>query len=446
MRIALITLGCDKNTVDNEYLAGLLEDGGAEIASEVDENIDAAVVTTCGFIGDAKAQSVEAIVGFAEQKRLTGHPERLFVAGCLSQRYADELLHEIPEIDGIVGVGQFETLARMILEGPANRDIKPSPSVEVCRFLRRRRLDAKPYAFLKIADGCNYACSFCSIPRMKGPLHSVPQDILLREAQSLLTQGVRELNLVAQDICAYGLDRGTGERLPQLLRALCAIDGDFWIRCLYCYPGGITDELIDIIAAEPKIVPYLDLPLQHFDSDLLFRMKRPSHDINAFELVRRLRDAIPGLTLRTTVLVGFPGETPQAHRRMLEAIRALAFDRLGAFQYSREEGTSAAEMPRQVGARTRETRWRAVMELQSEVAAGLNRKRIGQHVRVLLDEYDALRKQWSARSAAEAPEVDGCVWVKPTKDFAPGQFISVEITGADVYDVQASVATLRSCS
>lgn len=454
--VGLVTLGCDKNTVDNEYLAGLLEDAGCEVVAlndpEAAERIDAAVVLTCGFICDAQEQSVAALLELAEGKRARGKPARLFVAGCLAQRYAEDLLKEIPEIDGIVGVGQFELLAEMVAGHYAGRcnAVNPAPCVDIKRFMRRRRLDNKPYAFLKIADGCNHACSFCAIPSMKGRLRSVAPDILLKEAKNLLQQGVRELNLVAQDISVYGTDLGGNYGLPALLRALCAIEGDFWIRCLYCYPGainrtlpgGAADALIEVMAAETKIVPYLDIPLQHLDRDLLERMNRPSANLDTAALVDRLRRSIPDLTLRTTMLVGFPGETPAAHRRMLEGMRALRFERLGAFEYSREEGTPAAEAPRQVGKATREKRRHAVMALQAEITAENNAARIGGIERVLIEDYDANRRQWIARSAADAPEVDGCVYLANRGALRPGKFVMAEITGAGVYDVTAKF----SCS
>ena len=449
LRIGIITLGCDKNTVDNEYLAGLLEDAGCEVVALEGLDgfcaFDAVVLTTCGFILDAKQESVQKLVELAGQKREKGNPKRLYVTGCLSQRYAGDLAKEIAEVDGWAGVGRFEALARMILNDlSANRPrpkapsiVKPVPAVEVYRFMRRRRLCEKPYSFLKIADGCNHHCTFCSIPLMKGKYRSVDPDILLAEARSLLQGGVRELNLVAQDITGYGTDRWRDYRLPDLLRDLCALKGDFWIRCLYCYPGGITRRLIEVLAAEPKIVPYLDIPLQHLDPAILRRMKRPYHGLNAERLVARLRDAIPGIALRTTMIVGFPGESCQAHNRMLEGIRRLSFDWLGVFQFSREEGAAAARFPRQVGKMTCEKRWHAVMQLQAEITAERNEERVGRRERVLIEEFDSVQGKWLGRSSREAPEVDGKVLVEAGPSLTPGQFADVAITGADIYDVFA---------
>ncbi|MBI4555997.1 MAG: MiaB/RimO family radical SAM methylthiotransferase, partial [Candidatus Hydrogenedentes bacterium] len=371
LRIALITLGCDKNTVDNEYLAGSLEEAGCELVLNADTDaasrLDAVVVTTCGFIAAAKEQSIDTILEWAERKRNFRDPQHLFVSGCLAQRYADELLKEIPEIDGVVGVGQFTELTRMISNGGmASRErnhVQSTPKVDIYPFMRRRRLDRAPHTFLKVSDGCNHACTFCTIPSMKGRLRSVAPEILLAEARGLINQGARELNLVAQDLADYGRDRGGSYRLPHLLRDLCRLDGDFWVRCLYVYPGGVTDEFLEVLAAEPKLVPYLDMPLQHLDAEVLKRMKRPYKEVNTFQLIERLRNAVPGMVLRTTMIVGFPGETEHAHENMLDGLRQLKFNWLGAFQYSQEEGTPAGNDTEQVSDHAKEERWRAVMEV-----------------------------------------------------------------------------------
>ena len=451
MRIGIVTLGCDKNTVDNEYLAGLLDEAGCELvalpatdpalAAAQAGRLDAAVVTTCGFIDRAKAQSVDSIVQLAESKRGVGNPRRLFVAGCLSQRYGDELMTEIPEVDAMVGVGQFARLAELILEHDHDEqrraEIAPQPTVDIYKLMRRRRLEATPHAFLKVSDGCNHTCTFCSIPSMKGKLRSVPREILIEEARRLIGQGVRELNLVAQDLSMYGIDRWPDYRLPDLLRDLCAIPGDFWIRCLYYYPGLVTDDFLDVMASEPKIIPYLDMPLQHLDPGVLRRMKRPFHDVKTFRLVERMRERVPGLVLRSTMIVGFPGETRAEHEAMLEGIRRLRIDRLGAFEYSVEEGTPAGEMEDQLGARERKRRWRAVMETQQPIAAELGRARIGSRVRVLVEGLDPESNRWVARSTAEAPEIDGKVLIDTDTPPAAGEFLDVEITDATVYDVLA---------
>lgn len=446
MRIGIVTLGCDKNTVDNEYLAGLLDRDGCEIYDAglvPDENteLDAVVITTCGFIGPAKKQSVDTILEYTDRKKESGNPKRVFVAGCLSQRYGDELLAEIPEIDGLVGVGQFEQIAKWIKE---NRNfelpqcsVKATPSVEIARNLKRKRLETKPYAFLKVADGCNYKCTFCSIPSFKGLLHSVAPEILLEEARDLIAQGVKELNLVAQDLTQYGRDLGKDYRLPELLRDICAIEGDFWVRCHYCYPGGISEEFLEVMTSEPKMVPYLDMPLQHLDTDILKSMKRPFREVNTFDLVKKLRERIPNLTLRTTMLVGFPGETAQAYTRLLEGLAELRIDWMGAFPFSVEENTPSATMPKQVNAKTAQKRWDDVMQLQANITAERNERRIGQETRVLVEAFDVERQRWAGRSPGEAPEVDGAVYVASKRTLKIGEFVQVRITEAEVFDVYA---------
>lgn len=452
LRVGIFTLGCDKNTVDNEYLAGLLADGGCEpVAGEGDPEIplDAAVVTTCGFIEPAREQSLALIEALAELRRETGSPRRLFIAGCLTQRYGREIMAELPEIDGVAGVGQFRELAAMILDadaaGTKKIEVAETPSVDIYKLMRRVRLDDAPHAFLKISDGCNHNCAFCSIPIMKGRLRSVPPEILIDEARALVAGGAREINLVAQDLSMYGLDRPEWDkswRLPRLLRELCAIEGDFWIRCLYFYPGLMTDEFLDTIASEPKIVNYLDMPLQHLDPGVLGRMKRPFHDVDTLALIRRMRERVPGLVLRTTLIAGFPGESAAEHKNMLALLREARFDCLGAFEYSPEDGTPAAEMPRQISAAQIEKRWHAIMRAQQPISAERNAARVGQTTRVLVEGFDPKTQSWAGRSPGEAPEIDGKIFLRPSGHApgwtpVPGEFVDAEIIDASVYDVFA---------
>ena len=445
MRVGLITLGCDKNTVDNEYLAGLLQEKGLETVflglDDPVDTVEVAVVTTCGFILDAKEQSVQTIVRMVESKETCGKPERIYVSGCLSQRYGDGLLEELPELDGIVGVGQFAELAEMIADHPETHGCftQAKPLVEIKAPIKRVRSSDQPYAFLKISDGCDHACAFCSIPLMKGALRSVPMDILLEEAKTLLSQGVKELVLVAQDTAAYGFDWDRTRHLPALLRELAKLDGDFWIRLMYCYPAGITDELIEVMTTENKVVPYLDSPMQHFDPDMLIKMRRPGRRAAAASVVARLRERIPEIVLRTTVITGFPGESYQAHQRMLQAVEDLSFHWLGAFPYSPEEDTVAVDLPRKVGKKVKERRWSEIMEAQAAVTAERNEARVGTKTRVLIEEYDAERRQWVGRSPAEAPEVDGTVYVNSEKLLKKGCFVEVIITDAENYDVVAKI-------
>ncbi|NUM52953.1 MAG: 30S ribosomal protein S12 methylthiotransferase RimO [Candidatus Hydrogenedentes bacterium] len=439
MRVGLYTLGCDKNTVDNEYLAGMLEDKGCEVDFIDDAGgdlpFDAVVVTTCGFIGDAKRQSVEALYEFTERKK--ENALRVFATGCLAQRYADDLLKELPNLDGLVGVGQYERLTELILDGrPAPvRNVRETPRVEIEHFMRRKRVDSKPYSFLKISDGCNHGCTFCSIPIMKGRHTSVPVEVLLDEARSLISEGVKEFILVAQDLADYGRDWSRECRLPDLLRALCALEGEFWVRCMYVYPMGITDEFLDLMANEPKIVPYLDVPLQHLDPETLRRMNRPSKDVNTFKLVERIRARIPHIALRTTMIVGFPGETRQAHQNMLAGMRELRFNWLGAFQYSLEEDTPAGRMSGQISSATKKRRWEKAMETQVEITAAWNQARVGSRVRVLVESRDPESGRWVGRTPSEAPEIDGVAYVDSSRCLHPGDIVEAQIIGADTYDI-----------
>ena len=441
MRVGIVTLGCDKNTVDNEYLAGLLELGGCELVVAGREleraQLDAAVVTTCGFIESAKAQSIEAIVELAERKRASGSPRRLFVAG----RYSDDLMKEIPEIDGMVGVGQYARLAGMILDADAKEralDVAQMPQVDIYKLMRRRRLEATPHAFLKVSDGCNHTCTFCSIPAMKGKLRSVPLEILLDEARGLIDQGVKELNLVAQDLSMYGMDRWPDVRLPQLLRALSALEGDFWIRCLYYYPGLVSDEFLDVLADTPKLVPYLDMPLQHLHPDTLRRMKRPFADVKTFKLIEKMRARVPNLVLRSTMIVGFPGETEEEHQFVLDGLKEIEFDRLGAFKYSIEDGTPAGAREDQIEDEIKEQRWHAVMSTQAPIAYKKNLARVGEVTRVLIESHDPHENYYVGRSAGEAPEIDGKVFVNSNAALDFGNFVDVNIVSAGNYDVKAT--------
>ena len=392
---------------------------------------------------------MQSIVDLTDRKRDTGYPKRVFVAGCLAQRYADDLLQELPGIDGLVGVGQWQQLTELILEGhdadALRNRVRALPTVDVEQFMRRKRIDNSPFSFLKISDGCNHGCTFCSIPSMKGRHKSVAPEILLAEAKNLIDQGVKEIILVAQDLSDYGKDmKDGGYRLPRLLRELCALEGDFWVRCMYVYPAGVTDEFLDVMANEPKLAKYIDVPLQHLDPETMKRMNRPSKDANTSLLVQRLRDAIPDIAIRTTMIVGFPGETRMAHLNMVAQMKALRFNWLGAFRYSTEENTPAGTMAGQLSKTTKERRWRAVMETQVEITAEINKARIGKMARVLVEGFDSARNQWYGRSQHESPEIDGCVYIESDEMLKTGSFVDTEIIASDVYDVTARVCKVAA--
>jgi len=441
----IAVLGCDKNTADAEHFAGLLDlDAGREITvlcpgfPEDDlPHLDAVVLFTCAFIHAAKEESVEAILRWVNHREAFGFPRQIYVAGCLSQRYADELKKEIPEVDAWVGISDLQKLKALLLE----KAPRSCCAVSSCSSGSRKRLDNKPYAFLKIGDGCDHACSFCIIPAIKGRLHSRPSQEILDEAKVLIESGVRELNLVAQDCTAYGRDLYAEYRLQHLLADLCAIPGDFWIRCLYCYPGGITEALLEEITAQPKIVPYLDIPLQHTAPKVLKAMQRPAHALNIGDLICQIREKVPGITLRTTMLIGFPGESLTDHRHLLRFMESMPFEWLGAFPYSREEGTEATLMKKQLRRDTITRRCNEVLELQAFITEAFNMSRENKTVRALIEGYDDERNCWIARSASEAPEVDGVIFVESKTPLKQGSFIDVRLMRTELYDMVARPAT-----
>ncbi|MCX8064045.1 MAG: 30S ribosomal protein S12 methylthiotransferase RimO [Candidatus Hydrogenedentes bacterium] len=442
-KIGIITLGCDKNTVDNEYLGGLLEDSGFEVVPVEDfdgsEEFDAIVINTCGFILDAKKQSAEVIAKIADIKKSTGNPRKFVVVGCLAQRYAKDILKEIPEIDAIFGVGQVENIAKF-LDGEIDStdrivQISPTPIVKVDRYIRRRRLLSGCYSYLKIADGCSHKCAFCAIPRMKGKYTSVPLDILLKEAEDLLSNGVKEINLIAQDITRYGRDLNKGYGLAELIKELVNLKGDFWIRCLYCLPSGITKKILNVVANEEKVVHYLDMPIQHTDYKVLKLMNRPRADLDIHKFIREIREFIPDIVLRSTIIVGFPGETFASFKRLLKDLEHLKFERLGAFIFSPEEGTPAERLSKKVSSLIAERRLQILMETQSAISYEYGKSRVGRVNKVLVEKFVPERQCWIGRSYAEAPDVDGVIWVNSTVPLQVGNFYNVNIKKAETYDL-----------
>ncbi|HOQ31931.1 MAG TPA: 30S ribosomal protein S12 methylthiotransferase RimO [Candidatus Hydrogenedens sp.] len=446
-RVGIITLGCDKNTVDNEYLAGLLEDIGYEVIPlegfNAEESFDVVLLNTCGFILDAKKQSIDVISEIAESKRKRKNPSKFFVFGCLAQRYPQELWKEFPEIDGLVGVGQLETLLRYIQEEELPRNQKfcclRKPSVSVGRYIRRKIITPSAYSFLKIADGCSHACSFCSIPQIKGAYHSVPMDILLQEAEYLIGQGIKELNLIAQDITRYGRDLKKGYGLPELIQELAKLKGDFWIRCLYVLPSGVTKKLLQVMKTEPKVVHYLDIPIQHVDKKVLRLMNRPGWNKDVIKAIQEIRDFIPDMVFRTTIILGFPGESFRAFQQLIKGIEQIRFERLGSFIFSPEENTPAMELPGKVGKLVAERRYHILMETQAEISYEFNKNRVGKEYKVLIDDYDKEKNLWIGRSYAEAPDVDGVIWISSPRTLQIGGFYQVKIEEAEIYDLYGKV-------
>ena len=417
-------------------MLGMLRQRGYEIVSDPAE-ADVLFVNTCGFIESAKEESIEAIFEMAQHKK--DRPgKKLFVTGCLAQRYPDALMSEIPEIDGLLGVAEYARLFDMI--EAADRGARPCYTANGARFLRAPRVLTTPghSAYVKISDGCDNRCTYCAIPLIRGGYASRPFDDIVDECRRLAEGGVTEITLIAQDTSRYGCDLGDGHyQLPELLEAVSAIEGVHWVRVLYCYPDSTDDRLLDAIQRLPKVAPYLDLPLQHIDDDLLKRMNRRG---SAEWIKSRVAECHRrGIVLRTTMIVGFPGETDAQFETLLDFVKEARFDRLGAFTYSAEEGTAAAAMPDQVDEDVKRARLDQLMMLQQGISMEINAARVGSACEVLVDGFDAEVGRFYGRSLLEAPESDGCIWLTNKQDLTPGEYVNVRITAADAYDLEGEI-------
>ena len=433
-KVGMVALGCAKNLVDSENMLGMLRDRGYEIVSDPAE-AEIIFVNTCGFIEPAKQESIDAILEMAQFKQ-SGRLKKLFVTGCLAQRYADALMEEIPEIDGLMGVADYARLYDMMDE--AMTGARPMYLRDGDRFFKcGRMLTERPFsAYIKISDGCDNRCTYCAIPLIRGNYISRPFDDIVEECERLAGEGVSELTLIAQDTSRYGCDLGDGHYLlPELLRRVSEIEGVHWVRVLYCYPDSTEDRLLDEIQNNPKVAPYLDLPLQHIDDELLKKMNRRG----SAEWIRsRIAECKKrGITLRTTMIVGFPGEPDAQFETLLNFVKEARFDRLGAFAYSPEEGTKAAEMPDQIDEEIKEARLDTLMMLQQEISAELLQARIGTECEVLVEGTD--EDGLYGRSIYEAPESDGCIRLISDRELAPGEYVRVKIVSADAYDLTAEV-------
>ncbi|MEZ3443512.1 30S ribosomal protein S12 methylthiotransferase RimO [uncultured Alistipes sp.] len=425
-KINVITLGCSKNTVDSEHLMAQLRASGYEVAADSDRtDAKVVVINTCGFIGDAKQESVDLILRAAAAKT-AGRIERLFVIGCLAERYADELRSELPEVDEFFGVHDWAGIARAL--GAEHR--------AECET-RRVLTTPKHYAYLKISEGCNWKCGYCAIPLIRGEHLSVPMETLLEEARGLAAAGVKELMVIAQDTTYYGIDLYGRRRLAELLAELCRIEGLEWIRLHYAYPAGFPDDVIETMAREPKICKYLDIPFQHISDAQLTAMKRRHTKAEAMELIRRLRSAVPDIALRTTLLVGYPGETEADFEELADFVREVRFDRLGVFAYSEEEGTYSAEkLHDDVPEEVKQSRVDRIMRLQGEIALANNLRRVGRRERVIIDSRQG--DYYVGRSQYDSPEVDQEILIPATgRRLLRGRFYDVRITRAEEYDLYA---------
>ena len=439
MKIFCVSLGCDKNLVDTEMMLGLLNKDGYTFTDDEHE-ADVVVVNTCCFIGDAKEESVNTILEMAELKK-EGRCKALIVTGCMAQRYKQEILDEIPEVDGILGTSTYDEISNVlkkVLGGSREscfHDLNALPNVEVPRVVTTGGY----YAFLKIAEGCDKRCTYCIIPDLRGSYRSVPMERLIEEAKQLASQGVKELILVAQETTLYGKDIYGEKSLPKLLHELAKIPGIYWIRIQYCYPEEITDELIEAIKSEEKVCHYLDIPIQHASDRILRRMGRRTHKEELKERIAKLRREIPDIALRTTLISGFPGETEEDHEELMEFVDEMEFERLGVFAYSAEEDTPAYSYPDQVPQEVKEERRDAIMELQQEIAFEHCEKMVGKVLTVMIEGKVADEPAYVGRTYMDAPNVDGLIFVNADEMLMSGDFVRVKVTGAAEYDLIGEV-------
>ncbi|MFK7694035.1 30S ribosomal protein S12 methylthiotransferase RimO [Paenibacillus sp. HJGM_3] len=433
-KVKVVTLGCEKNTVDSEIMSGLIHQRGFSLVQEPEE-ATVIIVNTCGFIDAAKEESVNTILEMAELKQ-SAKLKALIVSGCLTQRYKQQLMDEMPEIDGIVGTGDFHNITSIVDE--ALRGKKPAlvgnPVFNYEAALPRLMSTPRYTAYVKIAEGCDNACTFCSIPIMRGQFRSRSIESIVAEVQQLASQGVREISLIAQDSTNYGTDLYDTFMLPTLMNRVSEVPGIEWVRLHYAYPGFFTDELIETMATNSKICNYIDMPLQHSEDTILKRMRRPGRQRDARELVAKIRARIPGVALRTSIIVGFPGETDEDFDRLCDFVREMKFDRLGVFTYSQEEDTPASRLPNQVPDEVKEWRANTLMEIQRGIANEQNGKRIGEELDVLIERYDGRSDVYVGRTQYDAPDVDGEVFVTKCRS-GIGELQKVRITHSYEYDL-----------
>lgn len=439
MNILFVSLGCDKNLVDTEVMLGLLASRGHQMVDS-EENADVIVINTCCFIHDAKEESIQTILEMAEYKK-AGSCKALIVTGCLAQRYKQEIIDEIEEVDAVLGTTSYDKIVEAIDEALAGHTSVEMTDIDALPLVESKRLvtTGGHFAYLKIAEGCDKHCTYCIIPKIRGNFRSVPIERLLKEAEDLVAQGVKEIILVAQETTLYGKELYGEKSLHKLLRELCKISGLRWIRILYCYPEEITDELIQVIKEEDKICNYLDLPIQHASDGILKRMGRRTSKEQLVEIIGKLRKEIPDIAIRTTLITGFPGETQEQHEELMEFVDEMEFDRLGVFTYSPEEDTPAAVMSDQIPEDVKEDRQAELMELQQEIAFDLAEEMIGREVLVMIEGKVADENAYVGRTYKDAPNVDGLIFVESEEELMSGDFARVRITGALEYDLMGEI-------
>jgi ribosomal protein S12 methylthiotransferase len=445
-KFSIVSLGCARNLVDSEVMAGVLKQNHYTLVQQPEE-ADIVLVNTCGFIDAAKAESIDTIVEIARLKE-EGRLKKLVVAGCLSQRYPDELASELSEVDLFIGTGEVPRIAEILSEHDLDRTRRQYVGVPQYLYdhtTPRVRTTPSYSAFLKVSEGCDHKCAFCIIPRLRGPHRSRSIDSVVKEAAFLARRGVKEINLIAQDLTAYGRDRGDGATLHELLSEMIKITEIVWIRLLYAYPNFLDEPLLKVIRESEQICKYIDIPFQHINHGILQRMRRGKSGSAVWETIQRLRDSIPGVTLRTSLIVGFPGETQAEFNELLEFVEQAEFERLGVFKYSDEEGTAAAALGKKVSDEEMELRWQEVMDLQATISRRKNEALIGTTQRVMIESVDSDTKQFYGRTQAHAPEVDGLVYVQVPRengrapDCRPGEILNVKITEAHDYDLMSEI-------
>ena len=442
IRVGMVSLGCSKNLVDSERMLAKLRAHGYQLVTEPGE-AEIAIVNTCGFIQSAKEEAIETILELGALKK-DGTLKKIILTGCLTERYKEEAAELFTEADAVIGIGDNRDIVDILDHVLAGERVVRFGKKSDAEMKGDRIITTLPFfAYLKIAEGCSNNCTYCAIPAIRGPYRSVPMEDVLEEAHWLAEHHVTELVVIAQDTTRYGCDLYGKSRLPELLRELCHIDGIRWVRVLYCYPERITDELLDVLAEEPHMVPYLDLPIQHCDGEILRRMHRPGNEETLRKTIAHIRERVPDITLRTTLITGFPGETKEQFNRLGDFVQDMQFDHLGCFAYSEEEGTKAAEFEDQIDEDVRAHRADIIMEQQAEVSAAKNAAKLGKRMTAVVEGYDKYAGCYFGRTAADAPDIDGKVFIKSDSRLRLGQYITVEVFDTMDYDLLAEEVTVE---
>ena len=439
IKVGMVSLGCNKNQVDAERMLYSIKEAGYQLVADA-ALADISIINTCGFIESAKQEAIETILEFAQLKK-EGRIKKIIITGCLAERYKAEVSELIPEADAVVGLGCNKDIVKIIDRTLANENVQAFESkLELPMTGMRVQTTLPFFSYLKIAEGCSNCCSYCAIPMIRGKFRSVPMEDLIKEAEYLVSHGVREINVIAQDSTRYGEDIYGESKLPELLTELCRIENLKWIRVLYCYPERVTDKLLDVIAKEDKIVQYIELPVQHCDGDILRKMNRPGDEETLRKLIAKIRERVPGVIIRTTLITGFPTETEEQFDRLANFVKDMEFDRLGCFAYSEEEGTKAAEMEGQIDEEVRQHRADIIMEQQQIIMSHKNAAMTDKVVEVVTEGFDRYGECYFGRSAADAPDIDGKIFfTSPGRKLVPGIFVKVKITEILDYDLIGEV-------